>query len=111
MYSSYEQCVRSHAIFLQQETEHGALYLKCDEDMTRDFGEDSFGSEEFENDLYEYEVSDDSYDCGKYDADYYGSCGSEWTLEDSWDALTDGMYGDIPNSPWEYDAMMDAMGL
>lgn len=47
---------------------------------------------------------DDDYDdceCGGYD----------WTEEDSWDALTDGMYGDMPSSPWEYDAMMDAMGF
>lgn len=47
---------------------------------------------------------DDDYDdceCGGYDR----------TEEDSWDALTDGMYGDMPSSPWEYDAMMDAMGF
>ena len=43
----------------------------------------------------------DSYDCGGY----------EWTEEDSWDALTDGMYGEMPKTPWEYDAMMDAMGF
>lgn len=43
----------------------------------------------------------DNYECGGY----------LWTEEDSWDALTDGMYGDMPNSPWEYDAMMDAMGF
>lgn len=28
-----------------------------------------------------------------------------------WDALTDGMYGDMPSNPLEYDAMMDAMGF
>lgn len=43
----------------------------------------------------------DNYECGGY----------LWTEEDSWDALTDGMYGDMPNSPWEYDAMIDAMGF
>lgn len=43
----------------------------------------------------------DNYECGGY----------LWTEEDSWDALTDGMYGDMPNNPWEYDAMMDAMGF
>ena len=43
----------------------------------------------------------DNFECGGY----------LWTEEDSWDALTDGMYGDMPNSPWEYDAMMDAMGF
>lgn len=37
--------------------------------------------------------------------------GYRWTLEDSWDALTDGMYGDMPGNPLDYDAMMDAMGF
>ena len=60
--------------------------------MTNDFYDDSY--EEYD----EYE--DNSYECGGY----------EWTEEDSWDALTDGMYGDMPRIPWEYDAMMDAMG-
>lgn len=50
------------------------------------------------DDSYEY---DDSCECGGY----------EWTEEDSWDALTDGMYGEMPKTPWEYDAMMDAMGF
>ena len=31
--------------------------------------------------------------------------------EDSWDALTDGMYGDMPSNPMDYDAMMDALGF
>lgn len=44
---------------------------------------------------------DDSYDCN----------GFEWTEEDSWDALTDGTYGEMPKTPWEYDAMMDSMGF
>ena len=44
---------------------------------------------------------DDSYECEGY----------EWTEEDSWDALTDGMYGDMPSTPCDYDAMMDAMGF
>ena len=61
--------------------------------MARDYYADSY--EEYD----EYE--DNSYDCGGY----------EWTEEDSWDALTDGMYGDMPSTPWEYDAMMDAMGF
>ena len=48
-----------------------------------------------------YEEYDDDSECGGY----------EWTEEDSWDALTDGMYGDMPRNPLEYDAMIDAMGL
>ena len=61
--------------------------------MEQDFYEDSY--EEYED------YNDDSYDCGGY----------EWTEEDAWDALTDGMYGDMPRDPLMYDAMMDAMGF
>lgn len=60
--------------------------------MARDFYDEYDEYEEFE---------DDSYECAGY----------EWTEEDSWDALTDGMYGDMPSNPMEYDAMMDAMGF
>ena len=51
-----------------------------------------------------YEEYDD-YECQSYDEDGY-----EWTEDDSWDALTDGMYGDMPDDPQMYDAMMDALG-
>ena len=61
--------------------------------MARDFYDDSY--EEY-----------DDYECGGYEDNGY-----EWTEEDSWDALTDGMYGEMPRTPWEYDAMMDAMGF
>jgi hypothetical protein len=61
--------------------------------MTRDFDEDSYEEyEDYENDSHDYE-------------------GYDWTEEDSWDALTDGMYGEMPNNPLEYDAMMDALGF
>ena len=62
--------------------------------MARDFYDDS------------YEEYDDDYECDSYDDGGY-----EWTKEDSWDALTDGMYGDMPSNPMEYDAMMDALGF
>ena len=65
--------------------------------MTRDYDYDSY--EEY--DEYEDEYDDDAYECDGY----------EWTEEDSWDALTDGMYGDMPSNPMMYDAMMDAMGF
>ncbi len=64
--------------------------------MARDFYDDSYE----ENEEYE------DYECEGYD-----DCGYEWTEEDSWYALTDGMYGDMPNNPLDYDAMMDAMGF
>jgi len=51
---------------------------------------------------------DDSYE--EYD-EYEDDGGYDWTEEDSWDALTDGMYGEMPNNPLEYDAMMDALGF
>ena len=66
--------------------------------MARDFYDDSY--EEY-----------DDYECDGYDDGGYDDGGYEWTEEDSWDALTDGMYGDMPSNPLEYDAMMDAMGF
>lgn len=57
--------------------------------------------------LAEEDIEDDFDD----DYDDYECGGYEWTEEGSWDALTDGMYGDMPSSPWEYDAMMDALGF
>lgn len=29
----------------------------------------------------------------------------EWTEEDSWDAMTDGMYGDYPDGDVDYEAL------
>ena len=52
---------------------------------------------------------DDSYE--EYDDCSYDEGGYEWTEEDSWDALTDGMYGEMPKDPLMYDAMMEAMGF
>ena len=63
--------------------------------MTRDYDYDSYENEEYEED----------YEGGGYEDGY------EWTEEDSWDALTDGMYGEMPSNPLEYDAMMDALGF
>ena len=63
--------------------------------MTRDYDYGSYENEEYEDD----------YECGGYEEDY------AWTEEDSWNALTDGMYGDMPSNPMEYDAMMDALGF
>ena len=51
----------------------------------------------------------DSYE--EYENDFYESDGYEWTEEDAWDALTDGMYGEMPRNPLVYDAMMEAMGF
>ena len=64
--------------------------------MTRDYDYDS------------YEELEDNED---YEQESYDEEGYEWTEEDSWDALTDGMYGEMPRNPLEYDAMMDAMGF
>ena len=63
--------------------------------MARDYDYDSYENEEYEDD----------YECGDYEDGY------EWTEEDSWDALTDGMYGDMPSNPMDYDARMDALGF
>jgi hypothetical protein len=62
------------------------------------------------NDIYFEEEFEDEYE-DEYNEDYSCDGSYEWTEEDSWDALTDGMYGDMPSNPMEYDAMMDAMGF
>jgi hypothetical protein len=67
-------------------------------EVKMEMDEDDF--EDLDDEDNDWEESD-NYECGGY----------LWTEEDSWDALTDGMYGDMPSSPWEYDAMMDAMGF
>ena len=56
---------------------------------------------------YDYD-SYEEFDNYEFDNEYNGY---EWTEEDSWYALTDGMYGEMPRNPLEYDAMMDAMGF
>ena len=63
------------------------------------------------NDFYEDEYENDELEYDDYESDYYDEGGYEWTAEDSWDALTDGMYGEMPRNPMEYDAMMEAMGF
>lgn len=63
--------------------------------------------------LYQAEKKRDENDeYEEYDEEYAnrGYGGNEWTEEDAWDAMTDGMYGEMPRNPWAYDAMMDAMG-
>lgn len=52
---------------------------------------------------------DDTYECDDYGCDSYDSNGYEWTEEDSWDALTDGMYGEY--NPQAWDRLQDMMGL
>ena len=69
-------------------------------DIMRLNDDDDDDDYEYENEEYE-----DDYECGGYEEDY------AWTEEDSWNALTDGMYGDMPSNPMEYDAMMDALGF
>ena len=44
-----------------------------------------------------------------YENDSYAGGGYEWTEEDSWDALTDGMYGEY--NPQAWDRLQDMMGL
>ena len=82
--------------------------------MARDFYDDSYEEYDDYEEYYDNEECDeyDEYDDDEYEeCDDYDDHGYEWTEEDSWDALTDGMYGDMPTDPVMYDAMMDAMGF
>lgn len=40
-------------------------------------------------------------DCDGGTYDFPSDRGHEWTDEDAWDAMTDGMYGDYPGSGWD----------
>jgi len=93
-----------------------------------DYIEDREVLDEYDTNLVIYE--DESYECesrhnrriarqtdklydeeeDEFDNEGYRSEGYEWTEEDSWDALTDGMYGEMPRNPIAYDAAMEAMG-
>lgn len=72
--------------------------------MATNFYDDSFEEYDENEEFNEYDEYEDGYEFDDQEGGY------EWTEEDSWDALTDGMYGDMPSNPMEYDAMMDAMG-
>ena len=58
--------------------------------------------ERFDDICPENEFEDKNYN-EEYDREYSFDQGYEWTEEDVWDALTDGMYGDMPSNPLEYD--------
>lgn len=47
----------------------------------------------FDHQCVDYEEGYDERE--EYDSGY------EWTDEDAWDAMTDGMYGDYPGSGWD----------
>lgn len=72
--------------------------------------------EEYENNsVYvsgsnEYSETSDEDD-SDYMNDDYDDYECQWTEEDNWYALTDGMYGDMPDDPRDYDRMVDAMGF
>ena len=72
--------------------------------MANDFYDDSYEEYDENDEFDECDEYEDDYECDGQDGSY------EWTEEDSWDALTDGMYGDMPSNPMDYDAMMDALG-
>ena len=81
-------------------------------DNTECFGEIIISNNHLKSKIMSRDFYDDSYEeYDDYECESYDEGGYEWTEEDSWDALTDGMYGDMPSNPLEYDAMMDAMGF
>ena len=44
---------------------------------------------------------DEEEEYEEYDEREEYDSGYEWTDEDAWDAMTDGMYGDYPGSDWD----------
>ena len=43
--------------------------------------------------------------------EYKGDDSYQWTEEDTWDALTDGQYGDYPEKGVDWDRLYDVLGL
>ena len=92
-----------HSCFIQ--------YYKCDKDgwpVRLEDNWDVFDPTSIEwfpsNFLNSLEV----YPCQNDDCDYYDNNDDvkenyEWTEEDTWDAMTDGMYGDYPGSDVDYE--------
>lgn len=97
----------------------------CDEAVVEDFDEpiiddfdDSDNLEIYDDDeLNDYLARKNRQDNDEEDEwddefEYYNeNSTSDWTEEDAWWALTDGMYGEMPRNPIAYDAAMDAMGF
>lgn len=101
----------------QQEAFDEPFVEDCDEPIIEDF-DDSDNLEIYDDDeLNDFLARSSQQDNDEEDdwddefEDYDESTSSEWTEEDSWWALTDGMYGDFPRNPIAYDAAMDAMGF
>ena len=53
---------------------------------------------------FPYDFIDTHYDVGYSSSGYSCDSGHEWTDEDAWDAMTDGMYGEYPGSGWDPEA-------
>ncbi|MBQ6432366.1 MAG: hypothetical protein IJJ94_00190 [Bacteroidaceae bacterium] len=97
----------------------------CEEAIVEDFEEpiiedsDDWGNLEIYDDdeLNDYLARKNRQDNDEEDEwddefEYYNeNSTSDWTEEDAWWALTDGMYGEMPRNPIAYDAAMDAMGF
>ena len=54
---------------------------------------------------YQFEAADE------YEEEEYGWLNTDSTDEDTWWALTDGMYGECPRNPIAFDAALEALGF
>ena len=89
----YERCLYIH-YYLVDENEN---YVKLEDDWK------VFNPRECK--WYPYDFITRYY--GDYDegpSGHWHERGCEWTDEDAWDAMTDGMYGDYPGSGWDPEA-------
>lgn len=89
----YERCLHIHYYLLD---ENGS-YIKV-EDNWKVFNP-------CECEWYPYDFITRYYgDDDEGSSGYWQDRGYEWTDEDAWDAMTDGMYGDYPGSGWDPEA-------
>ncbi len=89
----------------------------CDEPIIEDFDDwdnlEIYDDDELNDYLAQRSRQDnDEEEDWNDEFEYYSdNSTSDWTEEDAWWALTDGMYGDCPRNPIAFDAAMDAMGF
>lgn len=114
-YAAQDQTEASDEPFVEDYDE--AVVEDFDEPIIDDF-DDSDNLEIYDDDeLNDYLARKNRQDNDEGDEwddefEYYNeNSTSDWTEEDAWWALTDGMYGEMPRNPIAYDAAMDAMGF
>jgi len=79
----------------QELEERKASFLRCLKEDSGEYDDDWFVDESKSRYVGDEDWEDDEYDEGYY-------AGDDWDEADTWDALTDGIYGDYPGRGVDY---------